>query len=78
MFIARNTYEAYFEQIGLEKHWGGPPHLSYSRENTAAMTKKINNTVLKKVDIHIMNADKKIRPLAVLSVHSRSGVVNRK
>ena len=39
-----------------KKHWGGPPHSSYSRENTAAMTKKINNTVLKKVDIHIMNA----------------------
>ena len=56
MFIAKNTYEAYFEQIGLEKHWGGPPHSSYSMENTAAMTKKINNTVLKKVDIHIMNA----------------------
>jgi len=56
MFIARNTYEAYFEQIGLEKHWGGPPHSSYSRVTTAAMTKKINNTVLKKVDIHIMNA----------------------
>ena len=60
MFIARNTYEmailAYFEQIGLEKHRGGPPHSSYSRGNTAAMTKKISNTVLKKVDIHIMNA----------------------
>ena len=60
MFIARNTYEvailAYFEQIGLEKRWGGPPHSSYSRGNTAAMTQKINNTMLKKVDIHIMNA----------------------
>ena len=54
MFIARNTYEvsilAYFEQIGIEKHRGGPPYSSYSRGNTAAMT------VLKKVDIHIMNA----------------------
>ena len=39
MFIARNTYEAYFEQIGLEKHLGGPPHSSYSRVNTEAMTK---------------------------------------
>ena len=47
---------AYFEEIGLEKHRGGPPHSSYSRGNTAAMAKKINNTVLKKVDIHIMNA----------------------
>ena len=60
MFIARNTYEvailAYFEQIGLEKYRGGPPQSSYSRGNTAAMTKKINNTVLKKVDIHIKNA----------------------
>ena len=60
MFIARNTYEvailAYFEQIGLEKHRGGPPHSSYSRGNIAAMTKKINNTVLKKVGTHIMNA----------------------
>ena len=60
MCIARNTYEvailAYFEQIGLEKHRGGPPHLSYSRKDTAAMTQELNNTVLKKVDIHIMNA----------------------
>ena len=60
MFIRRNTNEvailAYFEQIGLEKHRGGPPHSSYSRGNTAAMTQEINNTVLKKVDIHIMNA----------------------
>ena len=43
MFIARNTYEvailAYFEQIGLEKHRGGPPHSTYSRGNIAAMTK---------------------------------------
>ena len=60
MFIARNTYEvailAYFEQIGLETHRGGAPHSSYSRGNTAAMTKTINNTVLKNVDIQIMNA----------------------
>ena len=60
MFIARHTYEvaipAYFEQIGLEKHRGGPPHSSYSMGNTAAMTQEINNTMLKKVDIHIMNA----------------------
>ena len=59
MFIARNTYEvsilAYFEQIDLEKHRGRAPH-SYSRGNTAAMTQEINNTVLKKVDIHIINA----------------------
>ena len=59
MFIARNNYDvpilAYFEEIGLEKHWGGPPHSSYSRGNTAAMTQEINNTVLKKVDIHIKN-----------------------
>ena len=60
MFIARNTYEvailAYFEQTGLEKHRGGPPHSSYRRGNIAAMTQEINNTVMKKVDIHIMNA----------------------
>ena len=60
MFIARNTYEvailAYFKQIGFEKQRGGPPHSSYSRGNTEAMTQEINNTVLKKVDIHIMNA----------------------
>ena len=60
MFIARNTYEvailAYFVQNGLEKHWGGLPHSSYSRGNTEAVTQEINNTVLKKVDIHIMNA----------------------
>ena len=59
-FIARNIYEvailAYFEQTGLDKHRGGPPHSSYSRGNTAAMSQEINNTVLKKVDIHIMNA----------------------
>ena len=58
--LARNTYEvailAYFEQIDLEKHRGGPPHSSYSRGNTAAMTPEINNTMLKKVDMHIMNA----------------------
>ena len=47
---------AYFEQIGLEKYRGGPPHSSYNRENTAAMTQEINNTVLKKVDIDPMNA----------------------
>ena len=44
IFIARNTYEvailAYFEQTGLEKNRGGPPHSSYTRGNTAAMTKK--------------------------------------
>ena len=49
MFIARNIYEvailAYCEQIGLEKHQGGPPHSSYSRGNTAAMTREINNRV---------------------------------
>ena len=49
MFIARNTYEvailAYFEQIGLEKHRGRPPHSIYSRRNTAAMTQEINNSV---------------------------------
>ena len=60
MFIARHTYEvailAYFVQNGLEKHWDSPPHSSYSRGNTEAMTQEINNTVLKKVDIHIMNA----------------------
>ena len=60
MLIARNTYEvailAYFVQIGLEKHRGGPPHSSYSRGNTVAMSQKSNNTVLKKVDKHIMNA----------------------
>ena len=60
MFIARNTYEvailAYLEQIGLEKHRGGPPHSSYNRGNTAAMAQEINNTVLKKVAIHSMNA----------------------
>ena len=60
MFIARHTYEvailAYFEQIDLEKHRGGATHSSYSRGNTAAMTQEINNTVLKKVDIHIINA----------------------
>ena len=60
MCIARNTYKVYLliyivKQIGLEKHRGGPPHSSYSRGNTAAMT-QINNTMLKKVDIHIMNA----------------------
>ena len=51
MFIARNTYEvailAYFEQIGLEKRRGGPPHSSYSRGNTAAMTQEINNSIEK-------------------------------
>jgi len=54
MFIARNevAIQAHFEQIGLEKHRGDPPHSSYTRGNTAAITQEINNTVLKKVDIH--------------------------
>jgi len=55
MFVARNTYEvailAKFEQIGLEKHRGGPPHSSYIRGNTAAMAQEINSTVLKKTYI---------------------------
>ena len=60
MFIARNTYEvailAYFDQIGLDKTVVHLTHHNYSRGNTAAMTQEINNTLLKKIDIHIMNA----------------------
>ena len=49
-------WPSYVEQIGLGKHRGCTPHSSYSRGNPAAITQEINNTVLKKVDIHIMNA----------------------